>query len=252
MSASLKNIKLTVAYDGTCFLGWQETKTGPSIEEALKEVLFQILQEKPLLQAASRTDRGVHATSQVVNFYTPKTIKDLKKALNALLPPTVAILEVEEMALSFHPTLDCIGKEYTYSIYNDDVMLPQKRLNFCHIAKALDISAMRQGAIHLIGKHDFSSFCNARKNLCYPDKIREIFNIEINKNGFEITIKMAGNHFLYKMARNMAGILVYVGLGKILPSEIPKILQLKSRPSAAVTMPANGLALTKIFYPEKL
>lgn len=225
---------------------------GPSIEETLKNVLFNLLQEKPLLQAASRTDRGVHATAQVVNFYTAKTIKDLKKALNSLLPDSIAILDVEEMELSFHPTLDCVGKEYTYQIYNDGVMLPQKRFSFCHIPLSLDIAAMKEAALLFLGKHDFSSFCNSRKNLCYPHKIREIYSIDILKNGFEIALIMAGDHFLYKMARNIAGTLVYVGLGKISPHEISKILQLKTRKAAGITLPAHGLALTKIVYPEKI
>ncbi len=249
-----RNVKLVVAYDGTLFYGWQETHEGPSIEGTLRNILEQILQEKITLQAASRTDRGVHAVGQVANFFTTKPVPlaDLKKSLNALLPPEIRVVEAEEVPLSFHPTLDSIGKEYCYRLDYGEIQLPERRFFSWHFPYPLDIERMKEGARHFFGVHDFSSFCNMRKNLNYPDMRREICRLEIVEvaDG-ELMIEVAGNHFLYKMVRNIVGTLAYVGQGKIGPEEIAVILSAKSRPLAGMTAPALGLTLTKIFYPEE-
>jgi tRNA pseudouridine38-40 synthase len=250
-----RNIKLEIAYDGTSFYGWQETHEGPSIEGVLRNILEQILQERITLQAASRTDRGVHAIGQVVNFFTtkPHALPSLKKSMNALLPVEIRVLEAHEMPLSFHPTLDSIGKEYHYALSFGEIQLPQKRLYAWHVPFSLDVEKMKEGARHFFGTHDFSSFCNMRKNLNYPDMQRQICNLEIDDDlKGEMVIKVAGNHFLYKMVRNIVGTLAYVGQGKMDPEEISAILDAKSRNLAGVTAPAHGLTLAKIYYPDEI
>jgi tRNA pseudouridine38-40 synthase len=159
----MRNIKLIVAYDGRHYLGWQKTQEGPSIEEGLQQVLEKIFQEPIQLQAASRTDAGVHAIGQVVNFishHSQITIERLKISLNSLLPDDIRILKVEQMPKNFHPTLDCKEKEYHYWICNDTVQLPQHRFYSWHIHTPLDIAAIKRGATFLKGIHDFAALCN--------------------------------------------------------------------------------------------
>ena len=169
--------------------------------------------------------------------------------MNSLLPAEIRVLEASEMPLSFHPTLDSVGKEYHYRLSIGEIQLPQHRLYAWHVPYPLDIERMREGATHFLGKHDFSSFCNTRKNLNYSDRNRQIYRLEINEvESGEMRIEIAGNHFLYKMVRTIAGTLVYIGQGKMDPEEMGVILSAKSRIQAGVTAPAHGLTLTKIFY----
>lgn len=247
-----KNIKLTLAYDGTRYLGWQKTFTGPSIESELQKALEQILQEKVSLQAASRTDAGVHAQGQVVNFFTQKEEIDfnlLKYRLNCLLPRDIAILEAAQETLDFHPTLHSIGKEYRYFICASSIQLPQYRFFSWHFYKPLDLESVRQAAKLLEGKHDFSAFCNVKKNSHYDTHVREVTQIAVEElPESRLLIRICGNHFLYKMVRNMVGTLLYIGCGKIKIESLPGILEKRNRVFAGVTAPAHGLTLYKVHY----
>ncbi len=229
---------------------------GPSIEEALQNALQKIIQEEVVLQAASRTDAGVHADQQIINFITSNhtlNLKRLKSSLNQLLPKDIATLNVEEMDLSFHPTLDCKAKEYRYRIFFGDVQLPKNRLFAWHFNGPLDLKLMEEAAFLLIGTRDFSSFCNVKKNHTYKDFIRTLYQINIEKvSDKEIAISILGDHFLYKMVRNIVGSLVYVGCGKIAPLAICDILNSKKRTHIGITAPAHGLTLHKIFYDDPL
>lgn len=248
----MKNIALVIAYDGTRYLGWQATKEGLSIEQELQNVLQQILQEPIILQAASRTDAGVHALGQAVNFYTRSTRLDLlqlHKSLNQLLPSDISVLKIDEAKTNFHPTLDCTGKEYHYYICNDIAQLPQFRLYSWHYSYPLDQNLMLQAAKNFLGEHDFSAFCNSRKNAHYEHKVRYISRLDIiSLPRKRLRIEIAGNHFLYKMVRNLAGTLAYIGRGKISPNQIKQILSTKDRTLAGVTAPGHGLHLAKVFY----
>ena len=243
---------MTVAYDGTNFLGWQKTKMGPSIEEALQLALEQILQEKIELQAASRTDAGVHAQGQIVNFFTSKAEIVLSKLLigiNSLIPNSIAVMTIEKATEHFHPSLDCQSKEYHYLVCNGSAQLPQRRFYSWHYPHLLDLIAMRKAAEMFIGEHDFSSFCNAKKNSSYKTFIRRMHSIEIlDSADCQLYFKIKGNNFLYRMVRNIIGTLVYVGVGKILLKEIPEIFAHHNRTQAGVTAPAHGLCLHKVFY----
>lgn len=246
------NIKLVLAYDGTGFLGWQKTLLGQSIEGCLQTVLEQIFQHDIALQAASRTDAGVHAYGQVVNFFTIKTTlneKQLLRSINALLPKTIRVLSLSNADANFHPTLDCNGKTYHYEICHGPTQLPHHRMYSWHIPHLLDIEEMKKAALLLTGNYDFSSFCNVKNNEFYKDKIRDLQRIdffEIEPNRLKIALK--GRNFLYKMARNLVGTLVYVGLGKISVSTIPSILENKDRKAAGVCAPAHGLSLFAVHY----
>ncbi|MCE5318270.1 MAG: tRNA pseudouridine synthase A [Parachlamydia sp.] len=178
----MPNLKLTVAYDGGNYLGWQKTQEGPSIEESLQRVLEQILQQPLPLQAASRTDAGVHAFGQVVNCL-PESLRStperLRISLNSLLPEDIRILDVELAHDSFHPTLDCKEKEYHYWICNSAVQLPQHRFYSWHVHTPLDLIAMDRAAEQLAGTHDFAAFCNAIQETEYENTIRTVHAIEL-------------------------------------------------------------------------
>lgn len=251
----MRNIVLKIAYDGSDFFGWQSTQTGPSVEASLQAVLKQILGADIILQAASRTDRGVHADGQVINFFTSKNFKcpDLIKSLNALLPKSISVLAAVEAPLNFHPTLDVLKKTYLYQICSGAFQSPKHRFFSWHVPYELNIEKMYEASKFLIGEHDFSAFCNFRKNLCYEHTRRTIFNISFQIiESQRLSISITGNHFLYKMARNLVGTLVYVGRGKIAPHEISGILSAKQRQNAGITAPAHGLSLHHIFYPKEL
>lgn len=248
----MRNLSLTVAYEGTSYLGWQATHMGPSIESTLAKYLHQILQEPIKLQAASRTDAGVHALGQVVNFLTNSSIslRRLLKSLNALLPKSCAVLDIQEMPFDFHPTINCTSKEYHYSICTAPVQLPQNRHFSWHYAYPLRLDLMEEAAAKLSGRWDFASFCNRKKNETYQTTIREINRIEIKQLPEDrLRIEISGNQFLYKMVRTLVGTLAYVGRQKIFLDDLDTILQGKSRPLAGLTAPAHGLTLFRVFYP---
>jgi tRNA pseudouridine38-40 synthase len=248
------NYVLRLAYDGTHFFGWQKTPLGFSIEEVVEKKLEQILQHRVQLQAASRTDRGVHAEDQWVNFLSSSPIETaaLKRSLNALLPSTIRTLHVYQMPFDFHPTLHVLAKEYHYDLSLGSVQMPRDQLVCWHVPYPLNLDRMRSASRHLIGTHDFSSFCNFRKNLDYQDTKRHIATLELEKLSEErLLIRIIGKHFLYKMVRNIVGTLVDVGKGKIDPDAIPAVLQARKRSLAGVTAPAHGLILKKIYYPQE-
>jgi tRNA pseudouridine38-40 synthase len=238
----MKNIRLLLAYEGTCYLGWQKTGMGPSIEETLEKALSQILQHKVKLQAASRTDAGVHAEGQVVNFFTPKETS--LKSLNSLLPSDISILRVEETSETFHPTLDARGKEYVYSVCLGSAQLPFFRNFSWHFGFTLDLEKMKKAAQDLVGEHDFSAFTNERQE----NNIRILHGIQFDSSPNQLKIRVSGNNFLYKMVRNIVGTLLYIGCGKIEGDAVPDILKSKNRSRAGVTAPAHGLVLKKVFY----
>lgn len=236
------NIKLTIAYEGTRYCGWQDNGDGPSIEGQLRAVLEQILQHEVVLQASSRTDAGVHALGQVVNFLTDRTPEGLQVSLNQLLPTDIRVLSLEKADEAFHPTLNAKGKIYCYRFCNSEVQMPNQRFYSWHVREVLDLKKMQKAADQLVGTHDFSAFCNQRKDLNYATKVRTLSRVEVSPQAIE----MEGDAFLYRMARNIAGTLIDIGRGEEL--DIKAILDGQDRTKAGVTAPAHGLTLTKILY----
>jgi len=255
------NIVLTIAYDGTDFVGWQKTDLDfeqfPSIAETLERVLIKIFGHPISLQAASRTDRGVHAFGQVVHFITEKKCdtKRLHISLNALLSNTIRVRHVEHAKNpNFHPTLDACKKEYHYHIARGQTLLPFQRFTHWHYPKPLDIAAMKQASTLFIGTHDFKAFRNFRKGLDTDDTIRSIEDIQILENDSiendsdTLKIVLLGDNFLYKMVRNITGTLVYVGANKMSVDDCAKLLTKGSRVDAGICAPAHGLTLYKVYY----
>jgi len=225
----------------------------PTIESALEKAIAQVLNEKPKLQAASRTDAGVHAQGQIVNFFseTKLPLEGIKMRLNRALPACIAILEIRQAPLTFHPTLDCALKEYHYFVCNTHVQMPEHRLTSWHFPYALDFDLMEQAIPILTGNLNFQAFCNVRKNHTYADYTREVTAIEIVKLGKNrLCFKIKGNKFLYKMVRNLVGTLLYVGCGKITLRALENGLASKKRTQIGVTAKAHGLTLAHITYTE--
>lgn len=200
--------------------------------------LFRITQESSIPEAASRTDRGVHAEAQVIQFTLLQTMDPIKlqRAMNAHLPLDIRVKSLE--LLDFHPTLDAKGKEYHYKLSLCPVQPPLEQPFAWHLHLPLDLAKMRKAAQDLLGTRDFSAFANEKEE----NPICTITSIEIEEN----LIKIKGDRFLYKMVRNLVGTLVYVGLGKL--DNISQILTSKNRTSAGITAPAHGLYLHQVFY----
>lgn len=241
------NIQLMLSYQGTHYRGWQKTRLGPTIEEKLEKALVTVLKHPIALQAASRTDAGVHAKGQVVNFFSDLGVSkiDLQHCLNGILPRDMAVISAKKVPTTFHPSLDSLSKEYHYWICNSTYQMPFDRDFSWHLPYSLSLYQMQEAAEFLKGDHDFSAFTNEPKmnNRC------KISNIEIHPCASNrLNIKLVGNRFLYKMARILVGTLVDVGRGRLQSKDIIEILRQKDRKKSGVTAPAHGLFLMKVNY----
>ena len=251
-----RNIKLTLEYDGTEFNGWQIQAKGQrtvqgELEKALKKIYPPYrLADKIKLHGSGRTDAGVHALGQVANFKTRTILRTevLRKALNANLPPDIAIVRVEDVPLNFHAQYSAKSKIYRYTILNRDSR-PAYARQFClHFPYQLNLKLLRQEARVLIGRKDFRSFGSLDKGQGRENTIRHVKRIEIKKRGDYLTIDIEANGFLYKMVRNIVGTLLDVGTGRLPEGSIKKILAQKNRNFASPPAPAQGLCLLKVEY----
>ncbi|MFH0827930.1 MAG: tRNA pseudouridine(38-40) synthase TruA [Candidatus Omnitrophota bacterium] len=246
----MRNIRLTLQYDGTNYFGWQcQKNTRLTIAEILGKNLKTILREEIKLIAAGRTDAGVHARAQTVNFTTVSsiTIPRLRQSLNALLPEDIRAVKAQDAPLDFNSRYNAKVKTYRYTILNrnfSDVFM--RRYVYYFPLSRLDVSAMRKASAFLIGRHDFSSFKRVDKKK--KTTVRELKEIKIIKKGALIHIDVTANSFLYHMARNIAGTLIEIGKGKLPPESLQEILRAKNRKTAGPTAPARGLCLMKVKY----
>lgn len=244
-------MKLTVAYDGTDYCGWQVQPNGITVEEVLNREIGGLTGEEIRVIGASRTDSGVHALGNVAVFDTKSRIppERFSYALNQRMPEDIVIVKSEEVPLDWHPRYqEIITKTYEYHIYNGTVPNPLKRRTAAFVSFPLDVERMREGADYLMGEHDFASFCNVRTNT--SDTVRTIYRIQIDREKDEIVLRITGNGFLYNMVRIIAGTLIRVGRGFYEPEKVREILEAGKRTEAGVTAPPQGLVLTKIQYGE--
>lgn len=244
----MKRIKLTIAYDGTNYCGWQVQPNGITVEEVVNKALKKLTGEDIQVIGASRTDSGVHALGNVAVFDTHTTIppERISYALNQRLPEDIVIVKSEEVAEDFHPRYCDCSKTYEYHILNTRIPIPTKRLTNYFVSYDLDVEKMRKAAGYLIGEHDFVSFCNVRTDV--EDTVRTVTELEILKDGEEITIRISGDGFLYNMVRIIVGTLIRVGRGFYEPEKVKEILEAKDRKAAGVTAPPHGLILAEIRY----
>lgn len=247
----MKRVKLTVAYDGTNYCGWQVQPNGLAVQEVLNQTLSELLGEKILTIGASRTDAGVHALGNVAVFDTESRIPAdrISYAMNTRLPADIKIRESREVSLDFHPRFQQTIKTYEYKIYNNRFPDPTKRLYTHFHYYPLDVEKMQEGAEYLIGEHDFKSFSTFKPEV--ESTVREIYSLTVNRSQEDvITIRICGNGFLYNMVRIIAGTLLRVGGGYYPPQQVENILAGKNRDLAGETARPEGLTLVKIEYPE--
>lgn len=244
----MKRVKLTVAYDGTNYCGWQVQPNGITVQEALNQCLSEFSGENIETIGASRTDAGVHALGNVAVFDTEMRMPGDKFsfALNQRLPEDIRIQKSEEVDADFHPRYVKSQKTYEYRILNCRFPIPTERFysHFTYIP--LDVDKMKEAASYLIGEHDFKSFCGTGAQV--KTTVRTVKEIQIEKSGDRITIRITGEGFLYNMVRIIAGTLMDIGGGLYPPEKMKEILEAKDRKKAGPTAPARGLTLMKIQY----
>lgn len=248
----MKRIRLTVAYDGTNYRGWQVQPNGITIEEVLNRELSALLKEQVEVIGASRTDSGVHSRGNIAIFDTENRMPADKicYAVNQRLPEDIRVLKSEEVPLDWHPR-KCNGtKTYEYKILNRRICMPTERLysHFCYYQ--LDLEKMRRAASYLVGEHDFKSFCTVRTQA--EETVRTIYSLDIKASGDMITIRISGSGFLYNMVRIIAGTLLRVGMGIYPPEYVEEILEARDRQKSGDTAPARGLTLYSLEYEEEL
>jgi tRNA pseudouridine38-40 synthase len=242
--------KLTIAYDGTDYEGWQARRTGRGIRSEIENACAELFGKVLEIEASSRTDAGVHAMGLVahVNVEAQEKIiraERVRLALNAKLPAQIRILRAARAAQSFHARFDAKRKEYRYQIINAAVMPPLQRLQCWHVPRTLDVNAMKKAALHLIGRHEFRAFTAKRKGELL-DSTRTLYECRITRRGDLLTVRLVGEGFLYKMCRRIVGTLAQVGEGKISPAEIPAMLTQQA--NAGIIAPAQGLVLWSVRY----
>ena len=236
-------------YDGSHYHGWQVQNNAITVQEVFQKALHKVLGTETDIKGCSRTDSGVHANMYCVSFYTEHRIpvERLPAAVNHYLPNSIAVLSASEEDEDFHARYSCKGKEYIYKIWNADIRNPFLDGYALHYWYKLDIDLMNAAASHLIGYHDFTSFCTL-DNREKGDFHRTIKKLSVSKENNMVTITVEADGFLYNMVRIIVGTLLYVAQGKIHPCDIPDIIKAEDRSYAGPTAPPEGLYLNKVFY----
>ena len=242
-------VKLTVAYDGTAYCGWQVQPNGITVQEVLNEKISELFGQDIQVVGASRTDAGVHALCNVCAFDvdTKMPAEKIAFALNQSLPADISIVDSAEVDEDFHPRFHKGKKTYEYKILNRTFPDPVRRLYSLFYHRPLDAEAMNKAAAYLVGEHDFTTFSSIHAQT--STYVRTIYDCHVSRDENDmITIHIEGNGFLYNMVRIIAGTLIEVGWGKRSPESIGEILEAKDRSLAGPTAPPEGLTLVEIEY----
>lgn len=248
---SLK-FKLTIAYEGTAYQGWQAQKIGTGVQEKIEAALAALFPSQPRAHSSSRTDTGVHALGMVAHFEVPRgecriPARKLALALNAHLPDDIRVLSAARVPARFHARFDATGKQYRYFVWNHSAMNPLLRATAWHVPRKLDLKPMRVAAALFVGTHDFQSF-TANPGYARESTVRTLARCDLKRSGPLLTFVIEGDGFLYKMCRGIVGTLVQVGLGKFPAGEVKAMLAKRDRRVSGMTAPAHGLVLWKVFY----
>ncbi|MBI4633170.1 MAG: tRNA pseudouridine(38-40) synthase TruA [Deltaproteobacteria bacterium] len=244
-----RNLKVILEYDGSRYHGWQRQREPLTIQQVLEECINRITGEDVRVNASGRTDAGVHAMNQVANFRTQSNLDTIRlcKGINSLLPKDIVIKELAEVSDSFHARFDVKSKVYMYQLFNNPVRPVLCRLYTWPIYKPLNLESMKKAAGHLLGCHDFSSFCGTGCDM--ENRVRTVMSAEITSfDSGLIRINVEADGFLRYMIRNIVGTLIDVGRGKRLSDEIPGLIAAKDRRRAGMTAPAQGLFLKEVKY----
>lgn len=245
----MRNIKLTIEYDGKNFAGWQTQPGQESIQGEIEKAISEITGEEIEIFGSGRTDAGVHALGQVANFHTESKIEISKipYAINAKLKKSIVIKKAEEMPEDFHARYHVKEKTYRYIINNDEFPSALDRYREFHISNTLDVKAMKEALIYFEGEHDFKGFMSSGGNK-KKTTVRQLTKCELIEKDAKIIIELTGNGFLYNMVRIICGTIIDVGLGKIKSSDILDIIKSKDRTKAGRTLPPHGLYLKEVRY----
>jgi tRNA pseudouridine38-40 synthase len=244
----MRNIQLKMAYDGTDFHGWQRQPGLRTIQQVLEEAVEQLTGTRAAASACCRTDAGVHALGQSVHFLTASehSTETIVRALNAMLPAEVRVLEAHERPETFHATLDARSKRYRYAIDNGLFADPFRLRYSWHFRRKLDAAVMAAAGEALLGQHDFHSFETDWPNR--KSSVRTILDLRVERTGSSVTIEVEADGFLYNMVRSIAGTLAWAGCGKRPPEWVAEVLKAESRVAAGPTAPPQGLFLLAVRY----
>lgn len=246
----MRNLKVTMAYNGTAYHGYQRQNNANSIQQTVEEAIETLTGKSCVINGCSRTDTGVHAREFVFNFHTDNNIPcaGFIKGMNALLPDDIAILSCEEAAEDFHARFDSKGKEYLYRIHCSpvrDVFAQHLSLSYPY---SLDIDKMKSAAELICGTHDFAAFCKAEAKEHLATTVRTVYSIDISQDNDYVNITVSGNGFLHNMVRIIVGTLIYISEAKRSNEDIKKALETGDRECAGKTVAPCGLYLNKVFY----
>lgn len=244
----MTTFKLILEYDGAAYCGWQRQAREPTIQEALESAIERISQVPTAVIGAGRTDAGVHALGQVASFHSDRGLppEEWKRALNGVLPQDICVRSVEAVADDFHARYSARAKRYAYRILNRPERSALERDRLWHLAKPLDIEAMRVAAEPLVGPHDFSSFQGSPTDTENP--VCHVTILEVESRGDVVQVQVEADRFLKQMVRAIVGTLAEVGLGKRTPQDMKEILVARDRRAAGYTAPPHGLYLISVRY----
>ncbi|MBS0619883.1 MAG: tRNA pseudouridine(38-40) synthase TruA [Verrucomicrobia bacterium] len=239
--------KLTIAYDGTLFCGWQVQSNSTSIQTLIQNALITVLRAPTDLTGSGRTDAGVHAHGQTAHFKTALPIDTAKTlaSLNGILPETIRIRSLEPVQETFHARYSAKGKIYHYHLHLDPVRNPFKLPYAYHVFHSVDLALLRKAAQAFVGTHDFSAFVNASER---KSAVRTLYRLDCIEEEGGIRLEFEGNGFLYKMVRNIVGTLLAVSSGKIALEELPEIFASCDRRRSGPSAPPHGLFLKEVIY----
>ena len=242
--------RLTIEYDGGPFMGWQRQDHGPSVQQSLEKAIEQMTGEEVRLHCAGRTDAGVHALAMTAHADIERhvTAYRLREGINALVRPApISVLAAEEAEPDFHARFSCIGRRYLYRILNRRAPPAVDKGKVWHIGKPLDVDAMAEGATHLVGNHDFTTF---RSVHCQSESpVKTLDSLTVDRAGDEVYIRAAARSFLHHQVRSMTGCLALVGLGRWSPGDVRKALNAKDRAELGLNAPPEGLYFVEAIYP---
>ena len=249
MSAA-RNIKLTLAFDGTRYHGWQIQRDHPTVQAAVRDAIHTIAREPVALVGSGRTDSGTHARALVASFRTTARLdgRTWMRALNGVLPPDIRVLSARRVPDSFHAQRSARGKRYRYQVYLGEVLPPHLRAEHCHFPFPVDVAAIRRAVKLFDGEHDFRSFAKTASVEPDAETVRRIFRAGARRVGARLVFEFDGDGFLHHMVRNMVGTLLELGRGRITARELADLFEKRDRRFAGFTAPAHGLILVKVRY----
>jgi tRNA pseudouridine38-40 synthase len=251
-----RRLRLTVAYDGAAYVGWQLQPEGVSVQLRLEEALGKLFPSAPRVCGSSRTDTGVHARGLVAHFDAPRAAwrapaRKLVLALNAHLPDDIRVVAAARARPDFHARFDTCAKQYRYAVWNHAAHEPLLRGQAWHVPRPLDVAAMRAAAVTLVGRHDFRAFA-ANPGYDRASYVRTVTRCDVRRSGPLLTFVLEADGFLYKMCRGIVGTLVQVGVGKFAAAELLPMLAARDRSLAGMNAPAHGLVLWRVYYRHPL